>query len=281
MSVFELCKALPKTNGWSVLIGAIGIAVLLALKRLSKKIKFAIPGALVVVGLGTLISWGFDLEHKAGVRVVGPVPSGFPSPANPFSLVPDFWDATTHLMISAFVITVVTFISSMAISTRYADQFHYPVNGNQEFKAIGFANLFGSMFSSYPLAASLSRTAVNVQSGGNTPLAGMLSTLLVIVALLFLAPVVYFIPRPLLAAIVIVAVADIVEYRQAIVLWGTHRRDFALQLLTFVATLGIGIVQVFGSNEAFIVVWVSYCHRGSVIVFWVEIVAVVVAIGYS
>jgi len=101
------------------------------------------------------------------------------------------WKATTHLLPSAFVITIVTYISSMAISTRFADQFHYQVSGNQEFLAIGFANLVGCFFSSYPLAASLSRSAVNVASGARTALSGIISTSLVVVSLLFLAPVVY------------------------------------------------------------------------------------------
>ena len=65
------------------------------------------------------------------------------------------------------------------------------MDGNQEFLAIGFANLVGCFFSCYPLAASLSRSAVNVASGARTALSGIVSTLLVVVSLLFLAPVVY------------------------------------------------------------------------------------------
>jgi MFS superfamily sulfate permease-like transporter len=65
------------------------------------------------------------------------------------------------------------------------------VDGNQEFLAIGIANIVGCFFSAYPLAASLSRSAVNVASGAHTALSGIISTLLVLVSLLFLAPVVY------------------------------------------------------------------------------------------
>lgn len=117
------------------------------------------------------------------------------------------------------------------------------VDANQELLAMGMADIFGSTFSAYPLAASLSRTAVNVQSGARTPLSGIFSTLLVIVTLLFLAPVVYFIPRALLASIVLVAVVDIIEYQKVPELWRVHKRDAVLLLLSFFATLFVGILQ--------------------------------------
>lgn len=85
---------------------------------------------------------------------------------------------------------------------------------------------------------------MNVQSGAQTPLAGILSTLLVIFSLLFLTPVVYFIPRALLASIVLVAIVDIIDYKQVKILWKMdQRRDMALLLVSFVATLAIGILQ--------------------------------------
>lgn len=108
---------------------------------------------------------------------------------------------------------------------------------------MGLADTVGSVFSAYPLAASLSRTAVNVQSGAQTPLAGIFSTVLVIVTLLFLAPVVYFIPRALLASIVLVAVVDIIEIRKVKELWSVHKRDAVLLLLSFLSTLMVGILQ--------------------------------------
>src|SRR3978361_1262686 len=71
----------------------------------------------------------------------------------------------------------------------------------------------------------------------------MISTLLIIVALLFLAPVVYYIPRALLASIVLVAVVDIIDYKRVRELWKTHRRDMTLLLLAFFATLAVGMLQ--------------------------------------
>lgn len=107
---------------------------------------------------------------------------------------------------------------------------------------MGVGDVIGSIFSAFPLSASLSRSCVNVQSGAKTPLAGILSTVLVLMVLLFLTPVVYFIPRALLASIVLVAMVDIIDYAQVRILWKTHRRDMGLLLVSFFATLGIGIL---------------------------------------
>jgi len=153
------------------------------------------------------------------------------------------WGYAQQLAPSALAIGLVGFMESIAVAKVYAGRHRYEVDANQELIGLGLANVAGAFFSAYPTTGGLSRTAVNDAAGARTTLAAIVSAGIIGLTLLFLTPLFYFLPKAVLAAIVMVAVAGLVDWEEARYLWRVDRRDFGLMALTFVATLTLGIEQ--------------------------------------
>ncbi len=224
-----------KTHGLTLGIGLGAIALI----QLFKKWKPAFPGALVVVVLSVLAVWALGLaEH--GVKIVGDVPSGLPALTMPLL----DWPTMQKLLPMAMAIGLVGFMESIAVAkamqARHRD---YALDANQELIALGLANIGGSFFSSFPVTGGFSRTAVNDQAGARTGLASIVSAALIIVTLLFLTPLFYYLPNAVLAAVIIVAVYGLIDHKEARHLWHSNRGDFVLWIVTFAATLFVGIEQ--------------------------------------
>jgi sulfate permease, SulP family len=213
-------------------IGVGAIAMLWGLRRW----KPAFPGALLAVALFTGAAWAFGLEER-GVSVVGGVPGGLPTPSLPV-FDPS---AMLDLLPVALTIAVVGFMESIAVAKVYAARHRYPVNPDRELVALGSANLVGAFFRAFPTTGGFSRTAVNDQAGARTTLASLFSAGVIGVTLLLFTGLFHHLPNAVLAAIVMVAVAGLVNWREAVHLWRTDRRDLAMMAVTFLATLALGI----------------------------------------
>jgi SulP family sulfate permease len=101
--------------------------------------------------------------------------------------------------------------------------------------------MVGSLFKAYPSASSFSRSAINQESGAKTGMAALISVVMVVITLLFLMPLFYHLPKTVLAAIIIVAVFGLINFKEARFLWRANKLDFWLMLVTFLATLLLGI----------------------------------------
>lgn len=214
---------------------AVGAIVTLVGVRRWKKTA---PGPLFVVVLGLVVTWGMGLA-EAGVAIVGEVPRGLPAP-----FLPPLTGADVLALVpTALTISLVGFMESVAVAKVYAARNGYDIDANRELVGLGFANLAGALFRSYPVTGGFSRTAVNAQAGARTPLAGVFSAGVIALTLLFLTPLFTYLPRAVLGAVIVVAVSGLVDVEEARFLWRVHRRDFWLMALTFMATLAIGIEQ--------------------------------------
>jgi SulP family sulfate permease len=218
----------------TLVLGLGSIALLVGLRWWKK----SFPGALAAVAVTTLATWGFGL-HEMGVAIVGSVPSGLPAPTMP----PMDAGAVGDLVPSALAIGLVGFMESIAVAKVYAARHRYEVDANKELVGLGLANVAGAFFSAYPTTGGFSRTAVNDQSGARTNLAAIFSAGIIALTLLFLTPLFYFLPKAVLAAIVMVAVFGLIEWEEVVHLWHVDRTDLALMGVTFTATLGLGIEQ--------------------------------------
>ena len=218
----------------TLVLGGGSIALLVGLRWWKK----SFPGALAAVIVTTLATWGFGL-NEMGVAIVGSVPSGLPAPTMP----PIEAGAVGDLIPSALAIGLVGFMESIAVAKVYAARHRYEVDANKELVGLGLANVAGAFFSAYPTTGGFSRTAVNDQSGARTNLAAIFSAGIIALTLLFLTPLFYFLPKAVLAAIVMVAVFGLIEWEEVVHLWHVDRTDLALMGVTFVATLGLGIEQ--------------------------------------
>jgi sulfate permease, SulP family len=215
-------------------VGVVAIVLLVAFKRW----RPTFPGALAVVAVFTAAASFLGLEG-AGLRVVGEVPGGLPLPAVPTLDL----SAVAALLPVALAIALVGFMESIAVAKVYAARHRYPVDPNQELLALGAANVVGAFFRAFPVTGGFSRTAVNDQAGARTTVATLISAAIIGLTLLFLTGLFRTLPNAVLAAIVLTAVASLVQWREAVHLWQVDRKDFAIMMATFAATLGIGIEQ--------------------------------------
>lgn len=233
--VSQAGAALPDTHLPTLGLGLAGIALILGIKMWAPRI----PGALVAVVAGTLAVFllGWD---QAGVKIVGAVPAGLPDFA-----IPDF-DAgrVSQLFPIALTLALIAFMEAISVG-KAVDEKHgrNRIDANQELRALGLSNILGSFFQSYPTTGGFSRTAVNDQNGAQTPLASVVSALVVGATLLFLTPLFYYLPNAILAAVIMVAVFGLIDLKYPRELWKNRKDEFFLLLATFSLTLGLGIVE--------------------------------------
>ncbi|GAA3578583.1 solute carrier family 26 protein [Marinobacter xestospongiae] len=188
---------------------------------------------VMVVALATLATWAGDLAGD-GVAVVGQVPSGLPTLVMP-SLEPGLWQ---QLFLAALLIGVVGFVESISIGQTMAAKRRQRIDPDQELVALGAANLGSGFSGAMPVAASFSRSAVNFEAGAATPAAGVFTAIGIVLAALFLTPLLTELPKAALAATIIVSVSSLVDLPALVRTWRYSRADFLAMLATILLTLG-------------------------------------------
>jgi sulfate permease, SulP family len=197
----------------------------------------AAKGALLAAVVGsTLAVVGFDLAAR-GVRVVGEIPLGLPALSLP---VADF-DLMALLMVPAIMIAIVGYVESISIAQTLAARRRQKIDPNKELVALGAANLGASVTSAMPVTGGLSRSIVNFDAGAQTPAAGAFTALGIGVSLMFFTPLLYSLPNATLAAIIIVAVASLLDFRALPRTWAYSRADGAAMAATIAVTLLWGV----------------------------------------
>lgn len=232
-TLIALGKNITDTNLYTLAIGAAGIIII----KLIKKYKPALPSQLVVVVLGILAVWGLQL-HDKGVSIVKEVPQGLPSFGIPNINKSDILD----LLPIAITIALIAFMEAISVGKAIqARHKNFEINPNKELIALGLANIIGSFFKSFSVTGGFSRSAVNDQAGAKTGMAGVISAGLIILTLLFLTPLFYYLPKAVLASIIIVAVLGLINVRMVKYLWLTDKADLGMLVATFLGTLFLGM----------------------------------------
>lgn len=249
----HLLMNLSDFNWLTLLLSTVSLATLLVLKRWNSRI----PAALLVVVLATLASWFFDFGQM-GVKVVGDVPQGLPQLGLPKMSIELF----TVLIPTVLTVTAISIVESLGIAKYYEGKSKgYRVQNNQELFALGLANFLGAFAKSMPTSGSFSRSAVNFSSRAKTGVSSLVSALIVALSLLFLTPLFKHLPMPVLAAIILRAVINLFDYKEAIRLWKVHKRDFVMLISTFGGTLLFGIE--IGVLMGFVLSIVTVLYRSS------------------
>ncbi|WP_298264821.1 SulP family inorganic anion transporter [uncultured Lutibacter sp.] len=217
------------------LIGAISIIILVYFKKYSKKI----PAALIVVVLGILLVKIFNLE-QSGVKIVGEIPKGLPS----FKMLNFNFKVIMELYPIALTLAFIAFLEAISVAKAIElKHTNYKVEPNKELIAIGFGNLVGSFFQTYPATGGLSRTAVNNQIGAKTPLASLIAAFVVGLTLMYFTPLFYYLPKAILAAIIIVAVFGLLDFTVPKQLLSYSKRELIILNITLIITATIGIKE--------------------------------------
>ncbi len=240
-------------------IGVAGILILFLFKKYLKKI----PGALIIVTGGTLLMYLLNLQgidHK--VEIVEAIPAGLP----PLSL-PNLadYELIKTLIPSALTIALIAFMEAISVAKAIEEKHDdYEIDSNKELIALGLSNIVGSLFSSYSVTGGFSRSAVNDQAGAKTGIASLISAALIFLTLLFLTDLFYFLPKTLLASIILVAVYGLIDFKIPVQIWKTNKLEFLIYSLTLISTLVLGIQQgiVIGVLFSLLVIiyHVSYPH---------------------
>ncbi|MDG1968063.1 MAG: solute carrier family 26 protein [Flavobacteriaceae bacterium] len=211
------------------------IFLIFGIKRFSKKI----PVALVVVILTTLLTSQLNW-NEMGVSIVGTIPSGLPAFNFQWIDVEDIYP----LFPMALTLSLIAFLEAISIAKAIeVKENKETVDPNQELIALGAANVFGSFFQSYPTTGGFSRTAVNQESGAQTGVAAIISAAVVGLTLVFFSSWFYYLPKPVLGAIILTAVINLVDLKYPYQLWSSHREEFFILLFTFLITLFMGIME--------------------------------------
>ena len=211
------------------------IFLIFGIKRFSKKI----PVALVVVILTTLLTSQLNW-NEMGLSIVGTIPSGLPAFNFQWIAVEDIYP----LFPMALTLSLIAFLEAISIAKAIeVKENKETVDPNQELIALGAANVFGSFFQSYPTTGGFSRTAVNHESGAQTGVAAIISAAVVGLTLVFFSSWFYYLPKPVLGAIILTAVINLVDLKYPYQLWSSHREEFFILLFTFLVTLFMGIME--------------------------------------
>lgn len=222
-------------NWITALIGIFSILIIVLLKKYFPKF----PGPLLVVVLGILLVYAFGLQNKQ-VQIIGAIPKGLPH----FE-IPKIDQATFKELGSlSLTLALIAFMEAISVAkTMEIRRGDHTVKPNQELAALGFSNMIGSFFQTYPATAGMARTAVNEQSGAKTPLSGVFSAIIVALTLLFLTPVFFYLPKAVLAAIIIVAAFGLLDFKMPKHLLVFSWRDLVILNITLLITILLGIKE--------------------------------------
>ena len=224
---------LGETSLLSVGFCLTAILAMLAIKQINRRL----PAALIVVIIGTLLCYAFRLDRQ-GLAIIRDVPGGLPA----FS-VPSFTRADLAILVpTVLTVTIIGFVESISIARVFDRQNGTrEVRPNQEFIALGLSKIAGGFFQALPSSGSFTRSAVNFDNGAKTALSNVFTATVIGLTLLFLTELFYYLPKAILAAIILLAVRSLFDYREAIHLWHTDRLDLFTMAMTFVLTLLLGI----------------------------------------
>jgi SulP family sulfate permease len=225
---------LHETNPASLALGVAALSLLVLGKWLlpnrpvSLLVLVAGIGAVPVLGLAT-----------RGVALLGDVPQGLPAPGLPAVHASDL----NQLLPLAMACFLLGAVETAAIGRTFARKHGYRLDSNQEFLALAGANLAAGLGRGFPVSGGMSQSLVNEGGGARTPLSGLVAAGITLLVTLFLAGLLRDLPQPVLAAIVLMAVAGLLKVSELRRLWRFSRAEFAVAAAALLGVLGSGLLR--------------------------------------
>ncbi|MEL6738377.1 MAG: sulfate permease [Pseudomonadota bacterium] len=194
-------------------------------------------GPLAAVLISTVAVWLLALDQTAGVKIVANIPAGLPPltmPGLDLALI-------QQLLPAAALISVVGFLESVSVAKSLASKRRQKIDADQELIALGAANIGAALTGGYPVTGGFSRSLVNFTAGAVTPMASIITAGLIALTVLLFTPLLYFLPKATLAAIIILAVGNLIDFKTLREAWIYNKADAASLIATFFAVLTLGI----------------------------------------
>ncbi|ERE86993.1 prestin isoform X5 [Cricetulus griseus] len=257
-STVAVLQNVKNLNVCSLGVGLMVFGLLLGGKEFNERFKEKLPAPIPLeffaVVMGTGISAGFNLQESYSVDVVGTLPLGLLPPANPDT-------SLFHLVyVDAIAIAIVGFSVTISMAKTLANKHGYQVDGNQELIALGICNSIGSLFQTFSISCSLSRSLVQEGTGGKTQLAGCLASLMILLVILATGFLFESLPQAVLSAIVIVNLKGMfMQFSDLPFFWRTSKIELTIWLTTFVSSLFLGLD--YGLITAVIIALLTVIYR--------------------
>lgn len=230
-NLFEIFKNIHLANWYAFAIFAGSVIMMIVIKLINRKL----PRAFITVVLAMVATKLFDLD-LLGVEILGSISRGLPSITLPTI------DGTTFrlLLPTVLTLTIVNLVECISIGKSMEDKTH-SIKPNPEFIALGISKIGGALTGAFPTSGSFSRSAVAKDGQASGQLSSIIAALFVLLTLLFLTPLLYYIPDATLAAVIIVSVLKLFNVGSFKHLYKTHRRDFIVMVATFITSLALNI----------------------------------------
>jgi SulP family sulfate permease len=246
--VTTLIENAKDTNPYTLAIGVIATGFLFWVRKGLKPMLVgfglaarpadlvAKAGPIVAVALSILAVITFDLEAK-GVKVVGDIPQSLP----PFTVPLFDAELWQRLAVPALLLSIIGFVESVSVAQTLAAKKRQRIVPDQELIGLGAANVAAAFSGGYPVTGGFARSVVNFDAGAETPAAGAFTAVGILLAALFLTPLLASLPIATLAGTIIVAVLSLVDFKTPRAIWHYSKADFAAMAATIAVTLLIGV----------------------------------------
>jgi len=244
----SLLSSVSNTNLVTLTLGICTILLIILSKRGLRKvlislgfkpriaIVFSRSGPLLAAFITSFLAYFFSLDQQ-GVQILGYVQGGLPT-----IHVPKFSsELIESLLGSALLISIIGFVESVSVAQSLAARRRESIELDQELIGLGAANLGASFGGGFPITGGFSRSVVNFEAGAVTPASGLITALLIMVVTVFFAPILYWLPKVCLAAIIVVAVYSLIDFSVLKRSWIYSKADFIAVFLTLILTLTVGV----------------------------------------
>lgn len=224
-----LVGALTNTHMMTLAIAVISFVIMIVIKRYTPKL----PGVLIAVMITTAISYSIDFGGELGGAIVGSIPEGLPA----LTMLNFDFTVINQMIVTAITIGLIGFMEAISIAKAMAAQTKQRLDANQELIGQGLSNVVSSFFQGYAVSGSFSRSAVNISAGAITGFSSVVTAVIVGITLLFLTPLLYHLPQATLAAVIIMAVINLIKFSPVKHAWKVEKHDAIVSIITFVLTL--------------------------------------------
>ena len=231
-SWINIFRIVPEINVYAFSVAVFTMIISILLKKFWK----GSPHMFIAIVCGAVLSYFLGSESK-GIETVSNIPSSLP----PVSISKISFTDPGQLMISAFAIALLGLIEAVSIGRAIAVKTKQTINANQEFIGQGLSNVIGSFFSCYVSSASFSRSALNHQAGAKTPLAAIIAAILLMIIVLFFAPMAVYLPMPAIGGIILLVAIKLIDFGQIKAIIKTNKREGFIMLVTFLSTLFLNL----------------------------------------
>jgi high affinity sulfate transporter 1 len=232
VEIIAMVRSVPHANLYSVAVGAATFVMVRLLKRHAPKI----PGALIALGLITVVVAVWDLPSK-GVAVLGnTIPAGLPSFTVPKVPLADY----LRMLPGALAIVAILLCEGLLVVRSYSNKYNYKANGDQMLFAYGAANLAAAFSGSLLTGNSPSRSAAMDSAGARSQLPSLVAAGTILLVMLFFTDLLAYLPNAALAGIVANAVLSLIEVHELKELWRMRRSEFWIAMVCFFGVLTLG-----------------------------------------